>query len=228
MPPKAAASCPNDTILIDGPVEGLSKRGTFIGQHVLTPLQGCAVQINAFNFPVWGMLEKLGANSARRRARHREARHGDGLRCRSGVPDSDRSESAAGRRVAADRRSNRRSVRSLTGQDVVSFTGSANTAQKLQRHPVIARESVRFIAERDSLNAAVLGPDATPDRPEFELFVKEVVREMTAKAGQKCTAIRRAFVPASLIDATEAALKERWQSCCRRSARREDARWARW
>src|SRR5581483_1439396 len=97
----------------------------------------------------------------------------------------------------------------LTGQDVVSFTGSAETAQKLQRHPVIARESVRFIAERDSLNAAVLGPDAAPDSPEFDLFVKEVVREMTAKAGQKCTAIRRALVPQKLMEAAQAALKER-------------------
>ena len=96
----------------------------------------------------------------------------------------------------------------LTGQDVVSFTGSASTAEKLQRHPVIARESVRFIAERDSLNAAVLGPDATPGTPEFDLFVREVVREMTVKAGQKCTAIRRAFVPAPVIDAAETALKK--------------------
>src|ERR1700732_269053 len=95
----------------------------------------------------------------------------------------------------------------LTCQDVVSFTGSAETAQKLQCHPVIARESVRFIAERDSLNAAVLGPDAAPGTPEFDLFVKEVVREMTVKAGQKCTAIRRAFVPHSAIDAVESALK---------------------
>jgi oxepin-CoA hydrolase/3-oxo-5,6-dehydrosuberyl-CoA semialdehyde dehydrogenase len=94
----------------------------------------------------------------------------------------------------------------LTGQDVVSFTGSAGTAQTLQNHPAIARESVRFVAERDSLNATVLGPDVTPDAPEFELFVKEIVREMTVKAGQKCTAIRRAFVPAMLMDAVQDAL----------------------
>jgi oxepin-CoA hydrolase/3-oxo-5,6-dehydrosuberyl-CoA semialdehyde dehydrogenase len=97
----------------------------------------------------------------------------------------------------------------LTCQDVVSFTGSADTAEKLQRHPVVARESVRFVAERDSLNASVLGPDAAPDSPEFDLFIKEVAKEMTVKAGQKCTAIRRALVPAKLIDAAEAALKER-------------------
>jgi oxepin-CoA hydrolase/3-oxo-5,6-dehydrosuberyl-CoA semialdehyde dehydrogenase len=94
----------------------------------------------------------------------------------------------------------------LGGQDVVSFTGSASTAEKLQRHPVIAHESVRFIAERDSLNAAVLAPDAVAGSPEFDLFIREVVREMTVKAGQKCTAIRRALVPASAIDAAENAL----------------------
>jgi oxepin-CoA hydrolase/3-oxo-5,6-dehydrosuberyl-CoA semialdehyde dehydrogenase len=97
----------------------------------------------------------------------------------------------------------------LTLQDVVSFTGSAATAMKLQTHPVIARESVRFIAERDSLNASVLGPDAAPGTPEFDLFVREVVNEMTVKAGQKCTAIRRALAPAEHIDAVEAAIRDR-------------------
>jgi oxepin-CoA hydrolase/3-oxo-5,6-dehydrosuberyl-CoA semialdehyde dehydrogenase len=97
----------------------------------------------------------------------------------------------------------------LTSQDVVSFTGSAQTAAKLKSHPMIQRESVRFVAEQDSLNASVLGPDATPDSPEFDLFIKEVVREMTVKAGQKCTAIRRAFVPAKLMDAAQDALKSR-------------------
>jgi oxepin-CoA hydrolase/3-oxo-5,6-dehydrosuberyl-CoA semialdehyde dehydrogenase len=97
----------------------------------------------------------------------------------------------------------------LTLQDVVSFTGSAQTAMKLQTHPVLARESVRFIAERDSLNASVLGPDAGPGTPEFDLFIKEVAREMTVKAGQKCTAIRRAMAPAEHIDAVEEALRAR-------------------
>jgi oxepin-CoA hydrolase/3-oxo-5,6-dehydrosuberyl-CoA semialdehyde dehydrogenase len=97
----------------------------------------------------------------------------------------------------------------LTGQDVISFTGSANTAVKLQTHPVIAREAVRFIAERDSLNASVLGPDAAPGTPEFDAFIKEVAREMTVKAGQKCTAIRRAMAPAAHMDAVEQALPPR-------------------
>ena len=204
---KGRRELPNDTILIEGAVEGLSKRGTFVGQHVLTSRQGAAVHINAFNFPVWGMLEKLGPTLL------------------AGVPAIVKPASAtaylaeAAFRVMIEANVLPKGALQLivgptgdlfdhlAGQDVVSFTGSADTAEKLQRHPVIARESVRFIAERDSLNAAVLGPDAAPGTPEFDLFIKEVVREMTTKAGQKCTAIRRAFVPASVIDAAEAALK---------------------
>jgi oxepin-CoA hydrolase/3-oxo-5,6-dehydrosuberyl-CoA semialdehyde dehydrogenase len=204
---KGRRELPNDTILVDGAVEGLSKRGTFVGQHVMTPLHGAALHINAFNFPVWGMLEKLGPTLL------------------AGVPAIVKPATASAYVAEAAFRIMMEAnvlpkgalqlivgpigdlFDHLTGQDVVSFTGSAETAQKLQRHPVIARESVRFIAERDSLNAAVLGPDAAPGTPEFELFVKEVVREMTVKAGQKCTAIRRAFVPASALDAVEAALK---------------------
>jgi oxepin-CoA hydrolase/3-oxo-5,6-dehydrosuberyl-CoA semialdehyde dehydrogenase len=95
----------------------------------------------------------------------------------------------------------------LGGQDVISFTGSIETSEKLRAHPGIAKHSIRFVAERDSLNAAVLGPDITPEQPEFELFVREVVREMTAKAGQKCTAIRRVLVPRAQEAAVVAALK---------------------
>jgi oxepin-CoA hydrolase/3-oxo-5,6-dehydrosuberyl-CoA semialdehyde dehydrogenase len=205
---KGRRELPNDTVLIDGGVEGLSKRGTFVGQHVMTSLQGAAVHINAFNFPVWGMLEKLGPTLL------------------AGVPAIVKPATAtsyvteAAMRIMIETNVLPKGALQLivgpigdmfdhlTGQDVVSFTGSAQTAQALQRHPVIARESVRFIAERDSLNAAVLGPDAVQGTPEFGLFVKEVVREMTVKAGQKCTAIRRALVPAAQIDAMESALKK--------------------
>jgi len=205
---KGRRELPNDTIFTDGDVEGLSKRGTFVGQHVMTSLQGAAVHINAFNFPVWGMLEKLAPTLL------------------AGVPAIVKPATAtaylaeAAFRILIEANVLPKGALQLiigpiddlfdhlTGQDVVSFTGSASTAEKLQRHPVIARESVRFIAERDSLNAAVLGPDAVPGTPEFDLFVKEVVREMTIKAGQKCTAIRRAFVPAAQIDAAEAALRK--------------------
>jgi oxepin-CoA hydrolase/3-oxo-5,6-dehydrosuberyl-CoA semialdehyde dehydrogenase len=205
---KGRRELPNETILLDGTAEGLSKRGTFVGQHVMTSLQGAAIHINAFNFPVWGMLEKLGPTLLA------------GVAAIVKPASASAQVAEAAFRIMIEANVLPKGALQLIvgpigdlfdhlgGQDVVSFTGSAETAQKLQRHPVIARESVRFIAERDSLNAAVLGPDATPGTPEFELFVKEVVREMTVKAGQKCTAIRRALVPASVIDEAEAALKK--------------------
>jgi len=200
---------PNDRILVDGPPEILSKAGGFVGQHVFTPLQGVAVHINAFNFPVWGMLEKLGptliagvpaiVKPASATAYLTEACFR--IMIEAGVLPDGALQLIVGQTGDL--------LDHLTCQDVVSFTGSAQTAAKLQGHPVIARESVRFIAERDSLNATVLGPDCTPETPEFDLFIKEVVREMTVKAGQKCTAIRRAFVPTAQLDAAEAALKAR-------------------
>jgi oxepin-CoA hydrolase/3-oxo-5,6-dehydrosuberyl-CoA semialdehyde dehydrogenase len=206
---KGRRELPNDTILIDGAVEGLSRGGTFQGLHVYTSLQGVAVHINAFNFPVWGMLEKLAPTLL------------------AGVPAIVKPASAtsylteAAVRIMLDANvlpagalqlivgSTGDLFEHLATQDVVSFTGSAETAAKLKAHPVIAREGVRFIAEQDSLNASVLGPDAKADSPEFDLFVKEVVREMTVKAGQKCTAIRRAMVPAALLDAAQSAIADR-------------------
>jgi oxepin-CoA hydrolase/3-oxo-5,6-dehydrosuberyl-CoA semialdehyde dehydrogenase len=206
---KGRRELPNSRILIDGQTEPLSKGGTFVGQHVFTSLQGVAVHINAFNFPVWGMLEKLGPTLL------------------AGVPAIVKPASATGYLAEAAFRIMIEAdvlppgalqlvmggvgdlLDHLTLQDVVSFTGSAQTAMKLQTHPVIARESVRFIAERDSLNASILGPDAAPGTPEFDLFIKEVAREMTVKAGQKCTAIRRAMAPAEHLDAVQAALIER-------------------
>src|SRR3954471_4762244 len=206
---KGRRELPNGRILIDGAMEILSKGGTFVGQHVFTPLQGVAVHINAFNLPVWGMLEKLGPTLL------------------AGVPAIVKPASSTGYLAEAAFRIMIEAgvlppgalqlvmggvgdlFDHLTLQDVVSFTGSAQTARKLQTHPVIARESVRFIAERDSLNASILGPDAAPGTPEFDLFIKEVAREMTVKAGQKCTAIRRAMAPAQHIDAVETALKDR-------------------
>ena len=206
---KGRRELPDDVILVDGDMEPIGKRGTFVGQHVYTSLHGVAVQINAFNFPVWGMLEKLGPSllagvpvivkpaSATAYVAEAAVR----IMIESGVLPAGTLQLIVG--GVGDL------LDHLTGQDLVSFTGSADTAQKLQSHPVMAREAVRFIAERDSLNASVLGPDAAPGTPEFDLFVKEVVREMTTKAGQKCTAIRRAFVPAAFLDAAEAALAER-------------------
>ena len=206
---KGRRELPNATFLLDGGAESLSKGGTFVGQHVMTSLHGVAVHINAFNFPCWGMLEKLApailagvpvvtkpatitsyvAHALVRMIDESRILPEGALQCIIG-PTGDLFDH-------------------LTCQDVVSFTGSADTAQKLQRHPVIARESVRFIAERDSLNAAILAPDAGPGTPEFDFFVKEVAKEMTVKAGQKCTAIRRAIAPNAHVPAVIEALRER-------------------
>lgn len=206
---KGRRELPNDRILIDGAVEALSRNGTFQGLHVYTSLQGVAVHINAFNFPVWGMLEKLAPTFL------------------AGMPAIVKPASAtaylteAAVRIMLDANVlPKGALQLIVGPagdlldhlsvgDVVSFTGSADTAAKLKAHPSIANEGVRFVAEQDSLNAAILGPDATPESPEFDLFVKEVAKEMTTKAGQKCTAVRRAMVPAALLDAAQAALIER-------------------
>jgi oxepin-CoA hydrolase/3-oxo-5,6-dehydrosuberyl-CoA semialdehyde dehydrogenase len=209
MSSKGRRELPDDVVLVDGEIEGIGRAGTFIGQHIYTSLQGVAVHINAFNFPVWGMLEKLGPTLLA----------GVPAIIKPGTATAHVTEAAVRIMVEAGVLppgalqlivgSVGDLLDHLTCQDVVSFTGSAATAMKLQSHPVIARESVRFIAERDSLNATVLGPDAGPGTPEFDLFIAEVVQEMTTKAGQKCTAIRRAFVPAAWLDAAEDALKAR-------------------
>ena len=206
---KGRRELPDAHVLLDGALEPLSKTGTFVGQHIYTPMQGAAVHINAFNFPVWGMLEKLGPTLL------------------AGMPAIVKPASAtsylteAAVRVMVDTGLLPDGAlqlivggvgdlfEHLTGQDVVSFTGSASTAYKLRTHPTVMRESVRFIAEQDSLNASILGPDAAPGTPEFDLFVREVAIEMTVKAGQKCTAIRRALAPAQYLDAVEEALRER-------------------
>lgn len=203
---KGKRELPNDRVLLDGGVEPLSKRGSFIGQHILTPLQGVALHINAYNFPVWGMLEKLAPTllagvpaivkpaSATAYVTEQCVR----IMLEAGVLPDGALQLIVG--------STGDLFEHLTGQDVISFTGSAVTALKLRAHPNIQSENVRFIAECDSLNATVLGPDVSAEDPEFDLFVKEVVREMTVKAGQKCTAIRRIFVPAAQMDAVQAAI----------------------
>ncbi|HEY0942884.1 MAG TPA: phenylacetic acid degradation bifunctional protein PaaZ [Steroidobacter sp.] len=198
---------PNSRVYIDGDVEMLSKTGTFVGQHICTPLEGAAVHINAFNFPVWGMLEKLSPTLL------------------AGVPAIVKPATATAyltelvvRRMIESGILPEGSVQlvcgslgdlfdHLTCQDVVSFTGSASTAQKLRAHNSIVAHSVRFISETDSINSCVLAEDARPGQPEFDLFVREVAREMTTKAGQKCTAIRKAIVPAAYADAVAEALK---------------------
>jgi len=207
---KGRREMPNDTVYLDGAPEMLSKNGTFVGQHILTPRLGAAVHINAFNFPCWGMLEKLAPTIL------------------AGVPAIIKPASSTAyltelvfRRMVEAEILPEGSIQLICGgvgdlfehlgcQDIVAFTGSKTTAEYLQQHPRVVSESVRFTAETDSLNASVLGPDATPGTPEFDLFVKEVTREMTSKVGQKCTAIRRIIAPANLtgdlVDALSMAL----------------------
>ncbi len=209
---RARRELPDDTVVLDGAVEPLGKRGTFAGQHLWTPLRGVAVQINAFNFPVWGFLEKLApaflagvptiVKPASQTAYLTEAVVRTIVE--SGLlPEGSLQLLAGSAAGVLDR---------LNGQDLVFFTGSAVTARKLRSTHSVVANSVRFNAESDSLNCSVLGPDATPDTPEFGLFVDQLVTEMTVKAGQKCTAIRRALVPRELMDdvveATRARLAE--------------------
>jgi oxepin-CoA hydrolase / 3-oxo-5,6-dehydrosuberyl-CoA semialdehyde dehydrogenase len=204
---KGSRELPNGRVYLDGAVEGLSKGGSFVGRHIYLPREGAAVHINAFNFPVWGMLEKLAPAIL------------------AGVPVIVKPATAT---AYLTELAVRRIIESgilpegalqlvcggvgdlfehLTCQDIVSFTGSAHTAARLRGHPNVIRNSVPFTAETDSLNSSILAPDARPGTAEFDLFIKEVAREMTAKAGQKCTAIRKALVPAACSDDVIAALQ---------------------
>ena len=206
---KGRRELPNAKFLMDGAIEPLGKGGTFAGQHIVTPLHGAAVHINAFNFPCWGLLEKLAPAllaglpviskpaTVTAYVAHALAR----MIAESGVLPEGAFQFIVG--TTGDLFDH------LTCQDVVSFTGSASTSEQLQRHPVIARNAVRFIAERDSLNAAILASDAAPGTPEFDLFIKEIAKETTVKAGQKCTAIRRAMAPSAHVDAVISALRDR-------------------
>src|SRR5690349_16937541 len=206
---RAKRELPNDTILTEGAVEPLGRAGTFVGQHILTPLHGVAVQINAFNFPVWGPLEKLapafiaGVPSLIKPASqtayltHKLVE----LIVSSGLLPEGSIQLICG--SVGD------PLDHLTEQDLVSFTGSASTAQRLRAHPAIIANAVRFNAEADSLNLSILGPDAAPGTAEFDLYASQLVTEMTVKAGQKCTAIRRAFVPAAQLSAVAEAVRDR-------------------
>ncbi len=208
---KGRRELPAATVLLDGDTEPLGRGGTFLGQHIWSPLQGVAVQVNAFNFPVWGPLEKLapaflaGVPSLIKPASptayltHRLIE----LVVESGLLPPGSVQLIAG--SAGDL------FEHLTEQDSVGFTGSASTAARLRTHPAVLANAVRFTAEADSLNCSILGPDAIAGTPEFDLFVKGLTTEMTVKAGQKCTAIRRAIVPSSLLDDVAQAAVERLQ-----------------
>jgi oxepin-CoA hydrolase/3-oxo-5,6-dehydrosuberyl-CoA semialdehyde dehydrogenase len=206
---KAKRELPNERFAVEGPAEQLGKQGGFLGQHVLTPRQGVAVQVNAFNFPVWGPLEKLapaliaGVPSLIKPASqtgYLTALLAELIIDAKLLPDGALQLVSGGAGDLLDH---------LTEQDLLSFTGSASTANRLRGHPNVLARSVRFNAEADSLNMSVLGPDAAPGTPAFDRYVKQLVTEMTVKAGQKCTAIRRAFVPADRVDEVAEAVRER-------------------
>lgn len=207
---KARREMNDDPFYVDGPMEQLSREGTFIGQHLCVPLHGVAVQINAFNFPVWGMLEKLGpAIIAGMPVIVKPAPAGSYLTQAvvESMLESELLPEGALQFIAADKPGDL--LDHLTNQDVIAFTGSKSTGDKLRTHPNIIKNSVRFNMETDSLNCSILGSDVSADQPEFDLFVKEVTREMTSKAGQKCTAIRRALVHEDRVDDVIGAIKKR-------------------
>ncbi|NDW53474.1 phenylacetic acid degradation bifunctional protein PaaZ [Aliiroseovarius sp. PrR006] len=206
---KGRREMPDGKVYIDGEIEQLSRNGTFLGMHIATPLQGVAVHINAFNFPVWGMLEKLaptllaGVPAIVKPATATSYVTEAAVRIMldSGIlPEGALQLISGGTGDLLDR---------LGPQDIVSFTGSAQTASMLRSNPNILKNSVRFVAEQDSLNASILGPDVTPGTAEFDLFIKEVHREMTTKAGQKCTAIRRIIAPEAQVQNVIEALSAR-------------------
>ncbi len=197
---------PDEIFYVDGESHNLSKNGTFVAQHILVPKEGIAVHINAFNFPVWGMLEKIAVNLL------------------AGVPALVKPASitsylteAVVKEIIASAILPKGALQLICGsagdlldhvtaQDVVTFTGSASTGLMLKSNPNILRENVPFNMEADSLNCIVLAEDVTPSMPEWDIFIKEVRKEMTTKAGQKCTAIRRIFVPANTLEDVHIAL----------------------
>lgn len=200
---------PNERFIVEGDTERLSANGTFVGRHILVPKEGLSLHINAFNFPCWGMLEKIAPSLA------------------AGVPVIVKPATVSAyltelmvKEIIATGLLPEGSIQLITGstgdlldhlneQDSVTFTGSATTGRKLKTHPNIIANSIPFNMEADSLNCSILGETVDEDSEEFGLFIKEVVREMTAKAGQKCTAIRRILVPRSKVNAVADALKAR-------------------
>jgi len=206
---KGRREMPDEPFYIDGNPEALSKEGTFIGHHIVVPMEGCAVHINAFNFPCWGMLEKIAVNLL------------------AGVPAIVKPATVTCyltelmvQEIIKSKILPEGALQLICGSagdlldhvtlnDVVTFTGSATTGRMLKSQPNIINNSIRFNMEADSLNCSILGLDAAPGTEEFDLFVKEVAREMTVKAGQKCTAIRRTLVPENYMEDTMNALKKR-------------------
>lgn len=199
----------DQSFYVEGDTHRLSKNGTFLGTHIMTPKHGVAIHINAFNFPVWGMLEKIAVNLlAGMPAIVKPATLTSYLTetVVRAVIESEILPLGALQLIAGSAQG---ILDHVELEDVVTFTGSASTGQQLKMHPKISQEGVPFNLEADSLNACVLGEDARPGTAEFDIFVKEVVREMTTKAGQKCTAVRRILVPADLLEDVQIAIAQR-------------------
>ena len=194
---------------VEGSAAPLSKNGTFIGHHIMVPRQGVAIHINAFNFPIWGMLEKIAVNlMAGMPAIVKPATLTSYLTeyMVREIIDSKILPEGSLQLICGSARG---ILDSVTSEDIVTFTGSASTGKMLKSHKRIIEEAVPFNMEADSLNCSVLGKDAVPGTSEFDLFIKEVQKEMTVKAGQKCTAIRRILVPEKLVEDVQIALGKR-------------------
>jgi oxepin-CoA hydrolase/3-oxo-5,6-dehydrosuberyl-CoA semialdehyde dehydrogenase len=200
---------PSSNVLHEGPAIALGKRGGFAGTHILVPRGGVAVHINAFNFPIWGLLEKFAPSFLAAMPCIGKPATATSYLTHAVVKMMQESKLLPEGSLQLVIGSTGDLLDRLGGFDAVTFTGSADTAAKLRANPNLIRESVPFTAEADSLNCAILAPDVTPDDPEFDLFVKEVAREMTGKAGQKCTAIRRVIVPEQHVDALGERLRDR-------------------
>ncbi|MEM9984566.1 MAG: phenylacetic acid degradation bifunctional protein PaaZ [Bacteroidota bacterium] len=197
---------PDATHVVDGELANLSREGSFMGHHIMVPRRGVAVHINAFNFPVWGMLEKCAVNWLAGMPAIVKAAEPTSFLTAMVVKDIIKSGILPEGSLQLVCGPGEGILDPLDEQDVVTFTGSASTGRMLKSHPNIIERAIPFNMEADSLNAAILGPDVTPDSPEFSLFIKEVRREMTVKAGQKCTAIRRIIVPENLVEEVQIAL----------------------
>ncbi|HTL06212.1 MAG TPA: phenylacetic acid degradation bifunctional protein PaaZ [Gemmatimonadales bacterium] len=216
---------PDATFYLEGEVEALSKGGSFVGRHLCVPLEGTALHINAFNFPCWGMLEKLAPTLLAGMPAIIKPATATSYLTEAMVREIIASEILPAGALQLITGSVGDALEHLTCQDVVTFTGSAATGRKLKTHPRIIAESVRFNLEADSLNFSMLGPDAAPGTEEFDLFVKEVAREMTIKAGQKCTAIRRTLVPAIMVEDVIRAVSKRLETTTLGDPAVEGVRW---
>jgi len=200
---------PDQSFYVDGEAANLSRGGTFIGHHIMVPKPGVAIHINAYNFPVWGMLEKIAVNLLAGVPAIVKPATVTSYLTEAVVKDIIESKILPEGSLQLIVGSARGIIDHVKNGDIVTFTGSASTGRMLKAHPKLIEEAVPFNLEADSLNSCILGKDVTPDMPEFDIFIKEVAREITVKAGQKCTAIRKIIVPENRIEDVQIALGKR-------------------